>query len=63
MKTATLNRAIREAERFILLAKETTPSIGYNGKSEWIEAGKHAATTKRASMDLTRALADLRQTK
>jgi hypothetical protein len=67
MKPETLRRAISEARRFIELA-EAVPitsypaeyqvrSIGY----DVMETGKASGAAKRASMDLTRVLADLRQ--
>jgi len=57
----TLNEAIAEAQRFIKRAKElqaaSNESVGERG--HWSTVAEHAAC-KRASMDLTRKLADLR---
>ena len=60
MKAELLNEAIKEAERFLKKAKTCKTS------SEEYKYGTHfnskdAAATKRSSMDLTRALARLRQ--
>jgi len=60
MKTNTLNHAIAEARRFIVAAQQTRPAM-YDGKKyDWQEAGHHVAAVKRASMDLSRVLAELR---
>ena len=58
MKTNTLKRAIDEAQRFINAARQTSP--GTYGEQL---AGKEVATAKRASMDLSRVLAELRSSK
>lgn len=55
MMTNTLKRAIDEAQRFINAARQTDPGT-YGGQ----QAGKEVAATKRASMDLSRVLAELR---
>lgn len=62
-----LESAILEAHRFIIRAQETQQGFEFHKFSK-IEGGfwKHndtrkTAATKRASMDLTRALADLRK--
>lgn len=62
MKTTTLQRAIQAAQRFILAAGETNQATHWKDcqKLGYQNHGKAVATTKRASMDLTRALADLR---
>ena len=65
MKIETLNKAIKEAERFIEAAK-AVPIVNSrytNGKPRIYaeEYTKQSAACKRASMDLTRVLADLRQ--
>jgi len=57
MNIADLEVAIAEAKRF-LAAAEKCKSIQQPCK--WVPAGRDAAACKRASMDLTRALADLR---
>ena len=54
-----LEYAISEAERFLKLAKNMENSyLATRGK---YETGKLPAAVKRASMDLTRALAELRK--
>ena len=57
MNARTLQAAITEAERFLDLARELQSEIAngyYNGS-------KGPGATRRASMELTRALADLRR--
>lgn len=63
MKKDTLYDALREAERFARFARKALnleqQKIGvYN----YVPAGPDAAQVKRASMDLTRALARVRKT-
>jgi hypothetical protein len=59
MKKETLAEAIIEAERFKLKAKRLLDEAESNkDASSW--SNKHTAACKRASMDLTRILADLR---
>lgn len=65
MRSETLRRAIAEARRFIELA-EAVPLRDYGkdfeGKPvQFVESGKASGSVRRASMDLTRILADLRQ--
>lgn len=66
----TLKRCIEEARRFIRLAEAVpiehvparTSVMHENLKAyDRIKAGKESAAAKRSSMDLSRALADLRQ--
>lgn len=58
MTEDTLKEAIAEAERFLKKAKAVTPKeIARNGYSPSVEI----AAAKRASMDLTRALARMRK--
>lgn len=58
MKSESVDKAISEAKRFIEKASELKlVSIGKTGYSFPKESG----AAMRASMDLTRALADLRQ--
>ena len=58
MRIENLNRAVAEAKRFIEVAKRVKLSPRYC----IIDCCKETAATKRASMDLTRALAELRKT-
>ena len=63
MRSETLRRAITEARRFIELA-EAVPLRDYGSKGkpvQFVESGKASGAVRRASMDLTRILADLRQ--
>jgi hypothetical protein len=64
MQATTLQKAIQEAKRFIKLAeevpmKENNPVPGVR-KFRFIEPGKASGAAKRASMDLSRCLSDLR---
>lgn len=56
MTQITTKIAIQEAERFIRLAKK---ALEISLDREW--RSKENAATKRASMDLTRALAEMRK--
>ena len=58
MKHKTLTKAIHEARRFIEAAEAVRDDPD---DFKYITGNKTTATAKRASMDLTRALADLRQ--
>jgi hypothetical protein len=58
MNTKTLQAAIIEAERFLDLARELqTKESG----DVYFIGSRISGATRRASMDLTRALADLRR--
>ena len=57
MKTENLDRAVAEARRFIQIAER----VKVNPRGHVIDCCKETAATKRASMDLTRALSDLRR--
>ena len=60
MNPATLAKAIKEAKRFLKAAELAYSTECEKGKTySW--GGKNSAAAKRSSMDLTRALADLRQ--
>lgn len=56
MRAVTFARCESEAKRFLALAAKVCKHNECNMRD-----GKEAAALKRASMDLTRALADLRQ--
>ena len=62
MKLETLQDCIAEAERFIEVARKLGESIDYRRLGD-IGTGtpKESGAVRRASMDLTRRLADLRQ--
>ena len=67
MRAETLKTAIKEAKRFIKLA-EAVPIKDYPAEHgvrsvgfAVIEPGKASGAARRASMDLTRILSDLRQ--
>ena len=60
MKEETLKRVIYYACEFVRRAKELEKVMPL--KSGWSDEGcRESAAVRRASMDLTRALADLRQ--
>lgn len=61
MKPEYLERAIAEARRFIKMANAAEARITED-KYALISGSRETAAVKRASMDLTRALADLRRT-
>jgi hypothetical protein len=60
MNLKILKESIEAAEAFLKAAKQVPIKKWPNGES-WAEAGKHSATAKRKSMDLTRALSELRK--
>lgn len=60
MNNDSLDAAIIEAKRFLEVAQETKRLV--KADSMLFYGSKHTAATKRASLDLTRALADMRRT-
>jgi len=60
MSVKHLQICIDEAERFIDKAVKAQEEIEKDEYSVWV-GNRHTAAAKRASMDLTRALADLRK--
>jgi len=66
MTPDALNTAIAEAKRFLKAAEAAKCAATYESgqgrdKHEYVEGGKLSAAAKRASLDLTRALANLRR--
>jgi hypothetical protein len=64
MAPATLREAIAEAQRFVKLAKlvQFTSTKAMDGKTyEYVVTGPQPAAAKRASLDLTKALARMRK--
>jgi len=66
MTVISLKRAIEEAKRFIRAAEEVeitlvTPDDETTRTYSYVVTGKESAACKRASMDLTRALAEMRK--
>jgi hypothetical protein len=57
MNPASLKRAVAEAQRFIAVAK----TVKIYPDRHYLDASKETAAAKRASMDLTRALAEMRR--
>ena len=57
MNEQSLKNALTEAERFIRIARIADSAL----KANTYYGGKETAAAKRASMDLTRALADVRR--
>lgn len=63
MKKQALKDAITLAQDFInhgMVALDSQHNSDYENKSSVVARGKHAASVKRKSMDLTRALSQLR---
>lgn len=58
MNRVGLTKAIAEAKRFLQVAQKALADVPEHGS--YICGTKHTAATRRASMDLTRALAELR---
>lgn len=56
-----LDIAIREAHRFIEKAVKAKERITVEGNTVYITGCKETGACRRASLDLTRALADLRK--
>lgn len=65
MKQSNLQRAIEEAHRFLKIATEqyNTERTEHDCRFDWAVTGSKSSATRRASMDLTRALATLRRSK
>lgn len=61
MKIEDLNDAISEAERFLKRAKVAKAKYVSDKMTSYFYTCKEAAATKRASMDLTRALTKIRR--
>lgn len=61
MTPETLREAIKEAERFVRIAKKVGLGNAYTGGPVCVKYGVESAAAKRASMDLTRALARMRR--
>ena len=63
MKQSDLLHAIAEARRFIAaaLVLRDAERRDIDKQHDWTATGKPASATKRASMDLTRALAQIRK--
>ncbi len=67
IRVKTLKAAVAEAKRFIEAAEVVERAAGHstysnsNGKDPWYNGGSLCAAAKRASMDLSRALAGVRR--
>lgn len=64
MKVERLENAVKEAQRFLGKVRELRDNAAHADKlsgKRYIETGKHTGAVKRSSMDLTRALAELRK--
>jgi hypothetical protein len=61
MNGIEVRNAISEAERFIDKAKDALNCASKVGGVEVLNPGKESGALRRASMDLTRALADMRR--
>ena len=63
MTKSHLQTAILEAERFIAKAESAIHHAGKRDATETIGQSKHNASARRASLDLTRVLAELRKSR
>lgn len=64
VRVKTMEKAIAEAKRFLAAADVVKRCAGrteYTKGDPLYCSGQHCATAKRASMDLSRALADVRR--
>ena len=63
MKMETIDVAIQEAERFLKKARDCKKASTRSHRNPSVDyfSGKEMAAMKRSSMDLTRALADIRR--
>ncbi|PPC99622.1 MAG: hypothetical protein CTY35_03535 [Methylotenera sp.] len=61
MKRSTLKMAVEEAKRFVERAEVLMLNHPMNAYDSLYEKPREQGDVKRASMDLTRKLADLRQ--
>ena len=59
MNTRTLQQAISEAKRFLHLARELRDQL--KGSQGFVTGTRVSGACRRASLDLTRALADMRR--
>lgn len=57
----TLDNSIREAKRFIREANLLKAEMKANGNSYIITGTRQSGATRRASLDLSRSLSDLRR--
>jgi hypothetical protein len=57
-----LAEAIAESERFLIKAREAVSRIRETGEGPLVCGTKETGAARRASLDLTRALANLRRT-
>lgn len=63
IRVKTLDKAVAEAKRFIAaaeVAKRMAGTTEYTKGDPWYCGGQYCATAKRASMDLAKALVDVR---
>lgn len=63
MKPDNLRAAMREADQFLIIARKALKPGPLTREiyGEWFNTSKETGAVKRASMDLTRALADMRR--
>jgi hypothetical protein len=64
IRVKTLDKAVAEAKRFIdaaAVVKRAAGSTEYTKGDPWYCGGQYCAAAKRASMDLSKALADVRR--
>lgn len=61
MTAKTLRATIAMAEKFLVAAKEVRIHISHDGDYEYISRTRESGACRRASMELTRSLADMRK--
>ena len=64
VRVKTLEKAVAEAKRFLAAAdvvKRCAGSNEYTKGDPWYCSGQYCAAAKRASMDLSKALVDVRR--
>ena len=64
MKFSSIRRSIELAKRFFAAAERVERRTAYDGtpyKGDYVNTGKSSAAARRASMDLTRQLSEMRK--
>ena len=64
MKFSSIRRSIELAKHFIAAAERVERQTAYDGtlsKGDYVNTGKNSGAARRASMDLTRQLSEMRK--
>jgi hypothetical protein len=61
MRVPAIEKALAEGSEFRKLAQELLDTTKSRDGDTWIDTGKLSGAVKRKSMDLTRALAEMRK--